>query len=97
VTLRLCPLLSSWPRRKDSKSGVPLLAGRVPLFITERGAGEATCAANFGVLAEVGVLGGAGERRPLLDNVVGSPPLRDEAMAPADSTTFFQSFEYVTL
>ncbi len=76
---------------------VPLLAGRVPLLPTERGAGEATCAASFGVLAAVGVLGGAGERRELLDNAVGSPPLHDEAMAPADSTTFFQSFAYGTL
>ncbi len=74
-----------------------MLAGLVPLLLTERGAGEATCAANFGVLPAVGVLGVAGERRALLDNVVGSPPLRDEAMAPADSTTFFQSFAYVTL
>jgi hypothetical protein len=74
-----------------------LLAGRIPLLLTERGDGEATCAASFGVLAEVGVLGGAGERRVLLENVVGSPPLHDEAMAPADSTTFFQSFKYVTL
>ncbi len=74
-----------------------MLAGRVPLLLPERGIGEALCAASFGVLAEVGVLGGAGERRLLLDNAVGSPPLHDEAMAPADSTTFFQSFAYVTL
>jgi hypothetical protein len=74
-----------------------LLAGRVPLLPTERGVGEATCAASFGVLPAVGVLGGAGERRALLDNVVASPPLHDEAMATADSTTFFQSFADVTL
>jgi hypothetical protein len=74
-----------------------LLADRVPFWLTERGADVADCAASFVVLAEVGVLGGAGERRALLDNAVASPPLHDEAMAPADSTTFFQSFAYVTL